>query len=449
MSEFDDAIHTDKEPEPEPVSGQPKNPQPKLESKSLVEMLTGDGDINELGKQLNLDNDMTEKVLLPLVNFLDKYGVGESLSTNQTVNKGVGLFGFVSDVAPILRSATEYFQGKKTELSNDDEAFLERIKEAQNFDSMALFVGDEVEDEDSEPEIQQAEEVVGPPPPNPFTDGPVDWNQMLGVAPANSPAAQSAHQYSSIAQAQKQTNTGITGMEALAAEQGLTMNQIKNDRQTVTNKGGAGSDVDYSNNDSLHTLVTGGMDEIQKAMQGEQNKLAAQSKVIFEGEKLATPNAISDYSPNTTPTPATATIKGLESLEDMMARQGISTFEERKPDSQEVEMFDEGEMEFIESTNSFRNKQTGEEYEAMTEVPESYFDQTIQTFQSVIETPSPIEEISAYSAEPTPIVEEIELVEVNYNTMNLSELKSELRAAGLPIGGKKADLIQRLKDSEE
>ena len=448
MSEFDDTIRTDKEPEPEPVSGQPKRPQPKLESKSLVEMLTADGDINELGKQLNLDNDMTEKVLLPLVNFLDKYGVGESLSTNETVNKGVGLFGFVSDVAPILRSATEYFQGKKTELSNEDEAFLERIKEAQNFDSMSLFVGEEVEDEDSEPEVQEAQE-VGPPPANPFTDGPVDWNAMLGVAPANSPAAQSSHQYSSIAQAQKQTNTGITGLEALAAEQGLTMSQIENDRQSVTNKGGAGSNVDYSNNDSLHTLVTGGMDEIQKAMLGEQAKIASQSKVIFEGEKLATPNAISDYTPNTTPVPATKTIGGLESLEDMMARQGISSFEERAPEPQEVEMFEESEMEFIESSNSFRNRETGEEYEALTEVPESYFEQPIQTFQTVIETPSPMEEISVYSSEPAPIVEEIELVEVNYDAMNTSELKSELRAAGLPLGGKKADLIQRLKDSEE
>ena len=447
MSEFDDTIRTDKEPEPEPVSGQPKRPQPKLESKSLVEMLTADGDINELGKQLNLDNDMTEKVLLPLVNFLDKYGVGESLSTNETVNKGVGLFGFVSDVAPILRSATEYFQGKKTELSNEDEAFLERIKEAQNFDSMSLFVGEEVEDEDSEPEVQEAE--VGLPPANPFTDGPVDWNAMLGVAPANSPAAQSSHQYSSIAQAQKQTKTGITGLEALAAEQGLTMSQIENDRQSVTNKGGAGSNVDYTDNDSLNQLVTGGMDEIQKAMLGEQAKIAAQSKVIFEGEKLATPNAISDYSPNTTPVPATKTIGGLESLEDMMARQGISSFEERAPEPQEVEMFEESEMEFIESTNSFRNRETGEEYEALTEVPESYFEQPIQTFQTVIETPSPMEEISVYSSEPAPIVEEIELVEVNYDAMNMSELKSELRAAGLPLGGKKADLIQRLKDSEE
>lgn len=112
-------------------------------------------------------------------------------------------------------------------------------------------------------------------------------------------------------------------------------------------------------------------------------------------------------------------------------------------------MFDEAEMDFIESTNSYRNRATGEEYEALTEVPESYFEQPIQTFQSVIETPSPIEEISVYSSEPAPIVEEIELVEVNYDSMNINELKSELRAAGLPLGGNKADLIQRLKDSEE
>jgi len=132
-----------------------------------------------------------------------------------------------------------------------------------------------------------------------------------------------------------------------------------------------------------------------------------------------------------------------------MARQGITSFEERAPDSQEVEMFDEAEMDFIESTNSYRNRATGEEYEALTEVPESYFEQPIQTFQSVIETPSPIEEISVYSSETSPIVEEIELEEINYDAMNLTELKSELRAAGLPLGGKKADLIQRLKDSEE
>jgi len=446
MSEFDDTIHTDRDPQPEPSAGTTTN-QKKLESKSLVEMLTADGDINELGKQLNLDSDMTEKVLLPLVNFLDKYGVGESLSTNQTVNKGVGLFGFVSDVAPILRSATEYFQGKKTELSNDDEAFLERIKEAQNFDSMSLFVGDEVEDDDSEPEIQQVQEPVGPPPANPFTDGPVDWNQMLGVTTPSHNVNQS--QYSSIAQAKKQSSGGITGIEALAAEQGLSISQVTNDRQSATNSGGgASSNVDYTNNDSLNSLVMGGMDEIQRAMKGEQNKQAAQSKVLFEGEKLATPDAITQYSPNIDHVPAAPTMKGLETMEDMMTRQGITSFEERKPSSEEVEMFDEGEMEFIESTNSFRNKDTGDEYEAiLTEVPESYFDQSIQTFQSAIETPAPIQDIVEMMQEE--IIEESVITPTDYNNMLVTELKSELKAAGLSQAGTKKELIQRLNNSEE
>jgi hypothetical protein len=441
MSEFDDTIHTDRDPQPEPSVGTAN--QKKLESKSLIEMLTGDGDINQLGKQLNLDSDMTEKVLLPLINFLDKYGVGESLSTNQTVNKGVGLFGFVSDVAPILRSATEYFQGKKTELSNEDEAFLERIKEAQNFDSMSLFVGEEVEDDDSEPEIQ---EPVGPPPSNPFTDGPVDWNEMLGVTSPSHNVNQS--QYSSIAQAKKQTFGGITGIEALAAEQGLSIAQITNDRQSATNSGGvSSSNVDYTNNDSLNSLVMSGMDEIQRAMKGEQNRQAAQSKVIFEGEKLATPDAITQYSPNIDHVPAAPTMKGLETMEDMMARQGITTFEERKPSSEEVEMFDEGEMEFIESTNSFRNKYTGDEYEAvLTQVPESYFDQPIQTFQSAIETPAPIQDIVEMMQEE--IIEESIITPTYYN-MLVTELKSELKAAGLSQVGTKKELIQRLNNSEE
>ena len=401
MSEFDDTIHTDRDPQPEPSVGTAN--QKKLESKSLIEMLTGDGDINQLGKQLNLDSDMTEKVLLPLINFLDKYGVGESLSTNQTVNKGVGLFGFVSDVAPILRSATEYFQGKKTE-------------------------------------------PVGPPPSNPFTDGPVDWNEMLGVTSPSHNVNQS--QYSSIAQAKKQTFGGITGIEALAAEQGLSIAQITNDRQSATNSGGvSSSNVDYTNNDSLNSLVMSGMDEIQRAMKGEQNRQAAQSKVIFEGEKLATPDAITQYSPNIDHVPAAPTMKGLETMEDMMARQGITTFEERKPSSEEVEMFDEGEMEFIESTNSFRNKDTGDEYEAvLTQVPESYFDQPIQTFQSAIETPAPIQDIVEMMQEE--IIEESIITPTYYN-MLVTELKSELKAAGLSQVGTKKELIQRLNNSEE
>ena len=178
MSDFDDVIRESR-PEPEPV----KQTQsvPKSEAKSLVEMLTADGDLNSLGRQLNLDNDMTEKVLVPLVNFLDKYGVGESVSTNPTVNRATGMVGFLTDVAPVLRSAAEYFQGRRNDLSAEDEAFLERIREAQGVGSadMDLFVGTEIGESTEEPESEPVEQV--PRPKNPFTEGgAVDWDELCG-----------------------------------------------------------------------------------------------------------------------------------------------------------------------------------------------------------------------------------------------------------------------------
>jgi hypothetical protein len=439
MGEFDDVIRDGEPPSSEPEV-QKDDTQPKLDKKSLVEMLTEDGDLNEFGKQLNLDSDMTEKVLVPLVNFLDKYGVGETLSTNPTINSGVNLVGFVSDVAPILRSASEYFQGKKTELSNEDEAFLERIKEAQNFDSMSLFVGESVEEEE---EVEAEEVVEAAPPKNPFTEG-VDWNQMLGATPNTS------SQYGSIAESAP-TTTGIITMESLAAESGLTMNQIQNDRQSATNSGSSGgSNVDYTKSDGLGDMVMGGMSEIQAAMKSEQSKITAQSKVIFEGESLATPDAISDYQPNTTPTPAQPTVGGLESLEDMMARQGIESFDSPPAEEEEIEIFEEEEMEYISETDSYRNKTTGEEYEAvsLTDIPDEYIE-----LPAIGNDPIDVDELpptdwltdTSEVESVDEVIEEEPFFEIQ--DLTVAGLKTELRKLGLSTQGRKADLLNRLTET--
>ena len=434
MSEFDDVIRDDKTHSTEPQVPE-EDTQPKLDKKSLIEMLTDDGDLSEFGKQLNLDSDMTEKVLVPLVNFLDKYGVGETLSTNPTINSGVNLVSFVSDVAPILRSATEYFQGKKTELSNEDEAFLERIKEAQNFDSMSLFVGESV---DKEEEVEAEEVIEAPPPKNPFTEG-VDWNEMLGAKPNTS------SQYGSIAESAP-TTTGIITMESLAAESGLTMSQIENDRQSATNTGTAGSEVDYTQSEGLGDMVMGGMSEIQAAMQSEQNKIAGQSKVIFEGEKLATPDAISDYQPNTTPTPAQPTIGGLESLEDMMARQGIESFD--TPLEEEIEIFEEEEMEYISETNSYKNKNTGEEYEAisLTNIPDDYIELPVGNDIIDVDTLPPNAWLTE-TVDEVVVEESIEEPFFEIKDLTVAGLKIELKKIGLSTQGRKADLLNRLTET--
>lgn len=366
MSEFDDVIRESR-PEPEPV----KQTQsvPKSEAKSLVEMLTADGDLNSLGRQLNLDNDMTEKVLVPLVNFLDKYGVGESVSTNPTVNRATGMVGFLTDVAPVLRSAAEYFQGRRNDLSAEDEAFLERIREAQGVGSadMDLFVGTEIGESTEEPEPEPVEQA--PRPKNPFTEtGAVDWNELLGVPKA---ATNSDGLYGTYSQAAKKTNFGISGIEALAQEAGVSMNDVKNDRQSRTNM----QEANYSDGSEID--IMSGMDEIQRAMQTEKTRIANTSKVNFSSTDLETPEALSDYRPNAPPAAPAPAFGVLESVENLMGKYGVSEAEMENPagETEDLEEIDDEDLEYIAEDNTYRHRETGEIYEAvdLTEVPEDYF----------------------------------------------------------------------------
>ena len=232
------------------------------------------------------------------------------------------------------------------------------------------------------------------------------------------------------------------------------------DNQPLTKAESGGSDVDYTQSAGLGDMVMDGMSEIQAAMQSEQNKIASQSKVTFEGESLATPDAISDYQPNTSPTPAQPTLGGLESLEDMMVRQGIESFDSPPTEEEEeIEMFEEEEMEYISESNSYRNKVTGDEYEAvsLTEIPEGYIDfpaigsdpidvDTLPATDWLNETPEePVEEVIT-----TEVVEEItEEPFFEIKDLTVAGLKSELQKLGLSTQGRKADLLTRLTEADD
>jgi hypothetical protein len=367
MSDFDDVIR-EARPEPEPAKAQAGNSRSKPEAKSLVEMLTADGDLNSLGRQLNLDSDMTEKVLVPLVNFLDKYGVGESVSTNPTVNRATGMLGFLTDVAPVLRSAAEYFQGRRNDLSAEDEAFLERIREAQGVGSadMDLFVGTEIGEAADEPEPQPAP----PRPANPFTEG-MDWDAVLGVSKA---AKNRDGLTGTITQATKPNSFGISGIEALAREAGVSMTDIKNDRQSRTNM----KETDYSDGSEID--VQSGMDEIQRAMKSEQKRIANTSKVTFDGTDLATPDSLNSYQPNATPAAPAPAFGVLESVDSLMTKYGVSEQQIENPQAtpeelEELEEISDEDLDYDEASDTYRHRATGTIYEAvdLTEVPEDYF----------------------------------------------------------------------------
>ncbi len=117
--------------------------------KSLVELLVGDSDLNALAQKFNLDPEMSEKIFIPLLSLLDKYGIGESFTTSTQLESATNTFEIIRDVAPIVKGAAEFISGRKSELESDDLAFLQAIQESQNdaslFDDEDLFsVGESI-----------------------------------------------------------------------------------------------------------------------------------------------------------------------------------------------------------------------------------------------------------------------------------------------------------------
>lgn len=139
-SNYSDLIQKDK---PAPVY-EKREEKPK-KGKNIVELLTGDDDIAEFARKLNLDPEMAEKMLVPLLSLLDKYGVGETLTASPKMESATNAFEIIRDVAPVVKGAAEFISGRKAELEATDLAFLEQIKEAQGVADAALFDDDDEE----------------------------------------------------------------------------------------------------------------------------------------------------------------------------------------------------------------------------------------------------------------------------------------------------------------
>ena len=124
----------------------PKEEEAKpKKGKNIVELLTGGEDIGEFARKLNLDPEMAEKMLVPLLALLDKYGVGETLTASPKVESAANAFEIIRDVAPIVKGAAEFISGRRAELESTDLAFLEQIREAQGVADASLFDDDEDE----------------------------------------------------------------------------------------------------------------------------------------------------------------------------------------------------------------------------------------------------------------------------------------------------------------
>jgi hypothetical protein len=162
----------------------PKREAPKKKGKSFVELLTGDEDIGSFARQLNLDPEMSEKLLVPLLSLLDKYNVGENVTANPRTESMFNALEIIKDVAPVVRGAAEFVSGKKAELEADDMAYLEQIRQSQSVTDASLFDDDEelflVSDEEPEPVVQQP--IPQAPAPAFDTFGANDWGNFFSDA---------------------------------------------------------------------------------------------------------------------------------------------------------------------------------------------------------------------------------------------------------------------------
>ena len=321
-----------------------KPSKPRAANKSLIDLIMKEGeDASTLADKYSLDPELTQKVLVPLLNFLDKYEIGNEVASSPTA-QGLGdLASIIGDVAPVIRNAASYFEGRANNLSAEDEAFLAKIREAQQGSAGGLFLdegesggselsfGEEVVSADSElPETAYSEGTGssnnfydGPIPinSNPFTDG-VDWASVLGADPSYNSASSGSGYYSTYTEMMPESDMMIRGLEDLAREAGLdpakvassdTQNKINNKPTTTAFSAGITPDT------------TENLSEIQSAMKQEQARQASQSKVIFGDDGLKTPANITTYDPLNVPgfeSPPVLKTK-LESAEEIAARSGI------------------------------------------------------------------------------------------------------------------------------
>ena len=323
MSDFGGLVRDDTSED----KSESKTPESKAKSSSksnasLASVLGAD-DVASLTRKYDLDPELGERVLVPLVNFLDKYGVGDAVNESPTVSGIMSLAEFWNDIAPVVKNAADYFGGRQKTLSEDDREFLERIRQAQEEsadlslfqDSETTSIGESIVEEPPEPI-----EIVD----DPFTSNkPIDWSEMLGAG-----KTQSNHYETSSTLQKQETQFGISGLEQLAREAGLSIEEVqaKDGQNKINGADPSKIGVDYlAEDNNLEGVMDSGTSKIQAAMKNQAEHYERTSQAQFD--QLETPESALKYDPLSVAglePPAALEGGGLESMESLMAKAGVS-----------------------------------------------------------------------------------------------------------------------------
>ena len=323
MSDFGGLVRDDTSED----KSESKTPESKAKSSSksnasLASVLGAD-DVASLTRKYDLDPELGERVLVPLVNFLDKYGVGDAVNESPTVSGIMSLAEFWNDIAPVVKNAADYFGGRQKTLSEDDREFLERIRQAQEEsadlslfqDSETTSIGESIVEEPPEPI-----EIVD----DPFTSNkPIDWSEMLGAG-----KTQRNHYETSSTLQKQETQFGISGLEQLAREAGLSIEEVqaKDGQNKINGADASKTGVDYlAEDNNLAGVIDSGTSKIQAAMKNQAEHYERTSQAQFD--EMETPDSALKYDPLSVAglePPAALEGGGLESMESLMAKAGVS-----------------------------------------------------------------------------------------------------------------------------
>ena len=321
MSDFDGLVRDDEVPKVSEKKDTVESPKSSKSSSSITSAL-GAEDVASLTRKFDLDPELGEQVLVPLVNFLDKYGVGDAVGESPTVSGILTLAEFWNDISPVVKNAADYFGGRQKDLSEDDKEFLDRIREAQKETvDMSLFqeggesIGESVE---SEPEPVEPLEV----PVDPFnTDEPVNWYDMLGEGRGNKETPYNTNAAATLTL--PDTQFGVTGIEQLAKEAGLSVEEVRqSDKQTKINQQ-SHQGMDYTDPNFGENLDLGA-DKISASIKQQAEHYERTSQANFV--EMPVPENAESYNPlevDGLDIPV-LTGGGLESVEDMAAKVGLT-----------------------------------------------------------------------------------------------------------------------------
>ena len=255
-NEFRDVIepaNSNKSEEPRPVRPIPQRKIKEPSNFDVKSLFEDGGALEEVGK--NINPELKEQVLVPLSNLVEKYGIGDEITSSPTAQNAGNLLSLLVDVAPVIKGLSDYVSGKKNSLAAEDKKFLEEIMSSQgDGDFSELFIGEETT---PEPTVEKD-------PLFNLDNGPLDWERIMdpeGIHFKKTQETVPDLEFKSKESTKLRSNffadapkvSPFQSLEELAAEAGMAMDKVKSEDSHNSNTNDS-STFEYTSEETVDLI---------------------------------------------------------------------------------------------------------------------------------------------------------------------------------------------------